>query len=78
MKNEGFVPFDNYVECKNRQDIYMRTNMSKFDSERVLDKELIKNLSEDKISDLAIIGDTRIVVSESKLKLCLTNHAYNP
>ena len=51
--------------------------MLKFESERVLYKEIIKNFSEDKILDLAVIGDTLIVVSESKLRLCLTNHVHN-
>jgi hypothetical protein len=33
-------------------------------------------LSEDKITPLAIIGDKKILVSESKLKLSLTNHVH--
>jgi Permeases of the major facilitator superfamily len=40
------------------------------------DKEIIMNLYEDKISSLAVIGDTRIIVTESKLKLYLTNHVH--
>lgn len=50
--------------------------MSKFERDSFLDGEIIQSLSEDKISELAVIGDTRIVVFESKLKLCLTNHVH--
>lgn len=48
--------------------------MSKFEVESVPDEEILKNIFEDKTSRLAIIGDTHIMISESKLKLYLTNH----
>lgn len=40
------------------------------------DKEIVMNIIEDKTSTLAIIGDARIFVTESKLKLNLTNHVH--
>lgn len=55
----------------------MRTSMpNELEREHFDDKEIIMNLYEDKISSLAVIGDTRIIVTESKLKLYLTNHVH--
>lgn len=48
--------------------------MTESEQEIFFEKEFIESIFEDRVSDLVIIGDNRIIVYESKLKLCLTNH----